>query len=242
MWGMGSRSRSESPCWRSQTGVSGEEKVRATFVRDLSVPDRSETLPNQTLVKTWAVQNTGCTQWPEGVKLIFIRGDRDISAQEEFPVPQAKPNETVEVSAVIQTPATKGRYTAHFRLADKDRSFLFGPRLWVDFLVISGEEGKSASTGNTTAATDSKDKSKEAGVRSDSKAQDTTAAPTQPQQQPIKQGQITTEEPAERFALQLKALEGMGFTNRELNLYLLDKENGNVAQVAQWLLNKLKHA
>jgi len=32
----------------------------------------------------------------------------------------------------------------------------------------------------------------------------------------------------------------MGFTNRDLNLYLLEKENGNVAEVAKWLLNKLK--
>jgi murein DD-endopeptidase MepM/ murein hydrolase activator NlpD len=93
----------------------------------------------QTLIKTWSINNCGTQQWPEPTVLVFLRGHRELipGAQEEFPVQAAKPNETVEVSAVITTPAAPGRYTAFFRLADSERN-MFGPRMWVD-LIIPGE-------------------------------------------------------------------------------------------------------
>ena len=160
--GMGGR-RGDSPCWRRRDGEAagsgagapvGNERPTAEFVKDLTIPDRSETAPSATLVKTWSVKNNGSVAWPEGVslcldlaapltgvcaavaaggKLIFVRGDREISAQEEFTIPAAKPGETVEINAVIVTPAKKGRYTAFFRLAEKDRVYMFGPVSWTCF-------------------------------------------------------------------------------------------------------------
>jgi hypothetical protein len=77
------RRRDQSPAGSS---VPDGEKLKATFVKDLSLPDRTELAAQQTLVKTWSVRNTGSAAWPADCKLIFVRGDRDLSAQEEFPV------------------------------------------------------------------------------------------------------------------------------------------------------------
>jgi hypothetical protein len=115
-------------------------------VTDVTLPDRSEVSPGQTLIKTWSINNCGAQAWPEPTKLVFLRGHRELipGAQEEFPVQSAKPNETVEVSAEICSPVAPGRYTAFFRLADSERN-LFGPRMWVD-LIVPGEMPGSATT------------------------------------------------------------------------------------------------
>jgi len=88
--------------------------------------------PSQTAIQTWLL-NTGSTEWPEGAKLIFVRGDREISLEEEFPQPNGQMG-TCEVSAVLQAPGKPGCYSAVFQLADKDRT-VFGPRLCVKIIV-----------------------------------------------------------------------------------------------------------
>jgi len=145
----------QTPCeragnWRQGSGGSNKP-YRAAFVTDVTLPDRSEVTPGQTLIKTWSINNCGAQQWPEPTVLVFLRGHRELipGAQEEFSVQSAKPNETVEISAEISTPSAPGRYTAFFRLADSERN-MFGPRMWVD-LIIPGEStsetGKSPKPG-----------------------------------------------------------------------------------------------
>lgn len=95
--------------------------------------------PSQTAIQTWSL-NTGSTEWPEDAKLIFVRGDREISLEEEFPQPNGQMG-TCEVSAVIQAPGKPGRYSAVFQLADKDRT-VFGPRLSVEIIVEATAEVK----------------------------------------------------------------------------------------------------
>ena len=75
----------------------------ATFVKDITAPDRSLASAGASLVKTWAVKNAGSTAWPQGCKLIFLRGDRGLLEEvEEFPVPCAAAGQTVEVSALLK--------------------------------------------------------------------------------------------------------------------------------------------
>jgi len=125
---------------------------RASFVTDVTLPDRTEVQSGQTLIKTWSINNCGAVQWPEPTMLVFLRGHRELvpGAQEEFPVQSAKPNETVEVSVEIATPSAPGRYTAFFRLSDSERN-VFGPRMWVD-LIVPGEANASGSAADPTAA------------------------------------------------------------------------------------------
>jgi len=45
---------------------------------------------------------------------------------------------------------------------------------------------------------------------------------------------------ADKYAVQLNALESMGFNNRDLNVYMLERYGGNVQSVANWLLEKMR--
>jgi hypothetical protein len=139
---------------------------QATFAGALSMPDRTRVRAGDVHVKTWSVTNSGTRQWPRGVRLIFLRGDRDLVNQEEFAVRRAAAGATVEVSAVIAVPPTSAsraaaekaaaaasspssssssgvfdgsvRRVAYFRLAGGDRR-CFGPRMWCDVLVEADE-------------------------------------------------------------------------------------------------------
>lgn len=112
----------------------------AEFIRDVSIPDKTEVIAGQSLVKTWAVKNTGATAWPEGSKLIFVRGDRELLEElEEFPAPRAAAGETVEVSVMLRAPPAPGRLSSYFSLANADR-VTFGKRLWVDVVVVAKPE------------------------------------------------------------------------------------------------------
>jgi len=226
-WGMrGGRGRfnalwgSQAQDWRGGRGERGE-KARVKFVENVTIPERAVVLPGQTLIKTWRVENVGTSDWPENSKLIFLRGDRSMSTEEEFPVPVCKAGQSVEVSAVILTPTQPGRHTAVFRLADAER-MPFGPRLWCDVVVPEGGVSKEHPSGV------SKDPQPSAPT---SVSMDTS--PTQPIQQ---NSQPTQPIQQEKYAIQLRALESMGFVDMELNKQLLEKHNGNVQTVCEQLL------
>jgi hypothetical protein len=131
-----------APAWtrnQSQPGQS-KPKMKAAYVADVNIPDRSEVASDLTLIKTWKMRNTGSSAW-EGCYLQFVKGDKsliagieDTSLNGRFPVATAAPNSTVEVSATIQTPKKSGRYCAYFRLHSVDGK-RFGPQIWVDIMV-----------------------------------------------------------------------------------------------------------
>jgi len=132
--------------------------------------------------------------------LIFLRGDRTMSTEEEFPVPVCKAGQSVEVSAVILTPTQPGRHTAVFRLADAER-MPFGPRLWCD-VVVPDPSGSSKDPLPTAPPTDSMDTSLE------NKVTENKVSQPEPVQKP-------TEPIPHKFAIQLRALESMGFVDME---------------------------
>jgi len=225
----------QCPNWR---GENTSEKLRARLVENVTIPERSVVGPSQSLVKTWKVTNPGPAGWPESTKLIFVRGDRSVSSEEEFPVPPCKAGETVDINALVITPATNGRHTAVFRLADADR-IPFGPRFWCDFVVGDPSSlPKMSESGLPKTETKSD-------VRSDVKsdvafgdqapAPASTSAPTAPTDPTD-----PTDPRKEKYAVQLRALSGMGFTDEDLNLNLLEVNEGNVQTVCETLLNSMR--
>jgi len=198
--------------WRGRSEKG--EKVRVKFVEHVTIPERAVVLPGQTLIKTWRVENVGSSDWPENGKLIFLRGDRSMSTEEEFPVPICKVGQSVEVSAVILTPTQSGRHTAVFRLADAER-MPFGPRLWCD--VIVHDSLPSAPTPTIVP------------METTSNIVPQSVQLIQSQLEPVPQNKCT---------IQLRALESMGFVDTELNKQLLEKHNGNVQAVCEYLVQQ----
>jgi len=117
----------------------------AHFVRDLNLPDGVGVVPGETLTKGWEFENPSTVTWPEGSKLVFSLGSKEllVDSVEEFPVPLAKPGEKVQVSCPIRVPNKPGRFQASFILVDKDKVPFEGHRCWVQ-LMIAEDEKKSA--------------------------------------------------------------------------------------------------
>jgi len=234
------------------------EKPKAKFVKDESLPDRAVVLPSQTLVKTWKVQNTGAVEWPKGTKLIFFRGDRALSTEEEFDVPLAKAGEAVDVSAVITTPslslrASNGRHTAVFRLADQERT-PFGPRLWCDVLVADvskpkgDEKGKPEEKARVAEKSSAHVDSAEAlpvsasavsSASASAASASASASSASASASSASSSSAPTSEARTKWSVQLGVLASMGFTNEELNVCLLENNSGNVQKVCEFLIHTL---
>jgi hypothetical protein len=98
----------------------------AKLLKECNLFDDTEVSPSQTLVKTWQLQNTGALTWPAGTKLLYVRGD--LPFENAFTVAPAEPGAIVEVSAVLRTPQSAGKFRSVFRLVDAFGK-KFGPRL-----------------------------------------------------------------------------------------------------------------
>jgi len=113
--------------------------LKADFVDHVNIPLRSKYLPKQKLLKKWCLRNVGAEDWDgKNIFLKFTKGHADLPTKSSFPVPVCKSGNLCELSAMIFTPETPGRYTAYFRLM-KGETF-FGPRIWVDIHVVENEE------------------------------------------------------------------------------------------------------
>ena len=86
------------------------------------------------------MRNSGEFAWGDGVELAYFKGDAELSLHERYPVKAAVPGETVQLSALIKTPETPGRYCTYFRLQKHGK--FFGPRVWCDIIVEAGAESE----------------------------------------------------------------------------------------------------
>jgi len=251
-----------------QEPVSAVKGPQAVLVRHVTLAHGSKLEQGQVLVKTWSVQNNGSESWPASTKLIFLRGDRDLLGEtEEFSVVSAQPGQTIEVSIPITTPIKAGNYTAYFQLADQDRN-VFGPRLWLEILVTRDEEDERKMTPPPTSVASAPLPSVDTSGWIDVKVETSpvvkpvvTPATTVPATslsapavtsssasvasvvsvpKPAATAAPTPSAPA-KYAAQLASLSSMGFNNAELNSFLLEKHNGDIQQVSNWLLENMNH-
>jgi len=129
-----------------------ERKLKSAVKGHVNYPNGSKVAPGSYVVKTWTVKNPprGAV-WPDKTKMIFVRGDRELSTQEEFDVELAPPGETVQVTAALKMPTKPGKYSVYFKLADQHRT-PFGQRIGVE-LVVADDQVPSKTTTTTTATT-----------------------------------------------------------------------------------------
>jgi hypothetical protein len=198
-------------------------------------------------VKTWTIQNVGAA-WPEGSKLVFARGDRELSTAEEFPVPNAASGATVDVSAVLVAPAKPGRYSAYFHLADQDRN-VFGARVWADLVV---EEPPIEKPATPVQQPEPAEKKVEDAKKREEGAKPAEKKVEEPEQDAgdlsprgwVEMAEVSQaavgEEPVmvepQPYALHLEALANMGFVDQKLNEHLLHETDGTLKVTVDKLL------
>jgi hypothetical protein len=90
---------------------------RASFVKDVTIPDNTEIAAGSTFVKTWRLKNTGSCTWTSGYTIYFYSGDQmggpDSAQLTTATVP---PDSTVDISVTLKAPTTTGTYKGNWRL------------------------------------------------------------------------------------------------------------------------------
>lgn len=194
----------------------GKRGIKVKYIKDLTMPDDVIVSPNQVMVKTWLLKTKGL---PEGTKLIFLRGDREVSSEEEFDVPTGVKGE-IELNAIVNTPSKAGKYQAYFSLADADR-LPFGPRLWVHFEVQNNEESGLETKQEVI------DESKQI-VEEQPKEVANEVKP-----------EVKKEE--SKYSKELNVLAQLGFKDATENERLLEAFNGNISNTLEYLFEKQKN-
>lgn len=103
--------------------------LQARFVKDETLPDGSAVPLNTTVEKVWVVRNDGISEWPAGVKLVYVSGD-EMAVELPNDI-RCSPGQEVRLVASLKAPPMTGRFVSYFRLHGP-AGHPFGQRLWCD--------------------------------------------------------------------------------------------------------------
>jgi hypothetical protein len=113
---------------------------RATFVQDVTVPDRTHLAPEKLFEKVWRLKNTGTCTWTQDYSLVLEGGDL-LGAQESTPLlKDVSPGDTVDLAMSMQAPKAGGSYKGYWMLRNpSDVLFGIGEEadrpFWVEIVV-----------------------------------------------------------------------------------------------------------
>ncbi len=92
---------------------------RASFVKDVTIPDNTEISAGSTFVKTWQLKNTGSCSWTSGYTIYFYSGDQMSGPNSaQLTTGTVSPGSTVDVKVTLIAPTTPGTYKGNWRLRD----------------------------------------------------------------------------------------------------------------------------
>ena len=90
---------------------------RASFVKDVTIPDGTNFDPGDNFTKTWRLKNAGSCTWTSGYSLIFDHGDSmGGPASKQLTAGTVAPGQTVDVSVDLTAPNTPGTYKGYWKL------------------------------------------------------------------------------------------------------------------------------
>jgi hypothetical protein len=91
-------------------------KDDATFIGDITIPDKIYLEFGGTFTKTWRIQNSGDSTWTTEYQLVFDEGDQ-MGSPSSVPIPyEVKPGETIDISVDFTVPNTEGEYISKWML------------------------------------------------------------------------------------------------------------------------------
>jgi len=131
---------------------------KADFVLDVTVPDNTTFLPNQTFTKTWRMRNAGTCTWDSSYSLVFISGDQMGGAPSSPLSGTVAPGGSIDISAYLTAPAATGTYQGFWMLRNASGGF-FGigsngtTPFWVKINVAGSTSGGYDFAANLCSAT-----------------------------------------------------------------------------------------
>lgn len=78
------------------------------FLRDVTYPDGTVVKPDSQFVKVWEIRNTGSVEWRDRYlqRIDLPIGPDDCSTPERIPVNHTRPQQNVQITVTVRTPAT----------------------------------------------------------------------------------------------------------------------------------------
>lgn len=196
-------------CMRRQLKAN---ELKSTFIKDVTLTDSSEVCINEKLVKVWRLINTGDKPWPIGSCLTYISGDKLSATESVILDREVQPDETLDISFNFIAPSKPGRYISHFRMASPEGQ-LFGQRIYID-IIVDDKPIKDEYVTKEEIGSQSEEDSKES-------------------------EEVEVKKEVEYdgiYADQIKILDGMGFSNTEHCLEILESTYGDLSQAIEKLL------
>ncbi len=102
------------------------EGDKTLFIDDVTIPDGTIMLTNQTFVKTWRVKNIGSVVWKDRyLKRITPQSELLCSSPAMVPIPETAPGETVDISVTFTTPHLPVTCRSDWKTADHNGNLYF---------------------------------------------------------------------------------------------------------------------
>jgi hypothetical protein len=86
------------------------------FITDVTIPDGSPLLPDQTFIKTWRLKNVGVCAWSSSYQLIFDSGTPMNGPSPQNLAGSVAANAEVDISITLKAPSSPGAYRGYWRL------------------------------------------------------------------------------------------------------------------------------
>jgi hypothetical protein len=124
----------------SQTPVPVSRCDAMAFLGDVTYPDGSLVIRNNTFVKTWRIKNIGTCSWTPSYALVFFGGDAMSGPSAVALTQNVIPGENIEISVTLTAPNKDGNYRGYWKLRNAS-GVLFGfgeeadNAFWVDVKV-----------------------------------------------------------------------------------------------------------
>lgn len=106
---------------------------KATFVKDVTIPDGTVFEPGESFRKTWRYRNSGTCTWDKDYKFVFYSGDRMGSKFVTYLPKTVTPGKTVDVSVNLIAPAEPDDYRSRWKFQTPGGTVMSRP--YVDIVV-----------------------------------------------------------------------------------------------------------
>lgn len=120
---------------------------RASFDKDVTIPDNTVLASATNFTKTWRLKNSGQTTWSADYELVFSSGNAMEGKAASKIGTTVRPGETIDLSVDLKSPTTPGKYTGEWMLRNTNGK-IFGLGEGADksfWVVIQVENYKTES-------------------------------------------------------------------------------------------------
>jgi hypothetical protein len=128
---------------------------KATFISDVTIPDKTKIEAGKSFEKTWRLKNSGTCTWSTSYAMVFASGSQmGGPAVVAFPK-SVSPNGTVDLKVTLTAPNASGTYTGYWKLRNAS-GVIFGlgtkadQPFWVQIVVGTSSQTTPSSSGGSS--------------------------------------------------------------------------------------------